>query len=185
MATSPTVLVSGSSAPVSAPTAAPVKFPIVPLLIAVIVGILIAGVACGGVMYYLVRSGKLPTLGSAAVKDPSTPVGSHVMMLDPLLVNLADSGGNSYLRVALTLRVADANGNKGTKPKEAKVNDGNEVVAAVRDTTLMVLGRQTAEGLMAPNGKEQLKTELKSALAERNADLKVLDVFFTDFLVQR
>jgi flagellar FliL protein len=30
-----------------------------------------------------------------------------------------------------------------------------------------------------------LKTELKTALAERNADLKVKDIFFTDFLVQR
>jgi flagellar FliL protein len=38
---------------------------------------------------------------------------------------------------------------------------------------------------MAADGKEKLKAEIKSALAEHNADLKVLDVFFTDFLVQR
>jgi flagellar basal body-associated protein FliL len=30
-----------------------------------------------------------------------------------------------------------------------------------------------------------LKAELKKALSEHNADLKVIDVFFTDFLVQR
>jgi flagellar FliL protein len=48
-----------------------------------------------------------------------------------------------------------------------------------------VLGRQTADGLLAADGKEHLKTELKSALVEHNADLKVKDVFFTDFLVQR
>ena len=185
MATSPTVLVSGSSAPVPALTAAPIKFPIVPLLIAVLVGVLIAGSACGGVVYYLVRSGKLPLLGAATAKEPAMSVGSHVMVLDPLLVNLADSGGNSYLKVALTLRVADASDKKGSKTKDAKITDGNEVVAAVRDTTLTVLGRQTAEGLMAADGKEHLKAELKSALTAHNADLKVLDVFFTDFLVQR
>jgi flagellar FliL protein len=58
-------------------------------------------------------------------------------------------------------------------------------VAAVRDTVLMVLGRQTADGLLAVDGKEHLKSELKAALSERNTDLKVKDVFFTDFLVQR
>jgi len=38
---------------------------------------------------------------------------------------------------------------------------------------------------LASGGKEHLKVELKSALAEQNAKLKVKDVFFTDFLVQR
>ena len=58
-------------------------------------------------------------------------------------------------------------------------------MAAVRDTVLTVLGRQTADGLLAADGKEHLKAELKSAIAEHNPDLKVKDVFFTDFLVQR
>jgi flagellar protein FliL len=185
MATSPTVLVSDSSAPTSSSVVAPVKFPVIPLLIAVLVGVLIAGLAAGGVAYYLARSGRLPALSGAAVKEPATSVGTHTVALDPLLVNLADSDGNSYLRVALTLRVANASDKSGSKPKETKATDGSEVVAEVRDTTLTVLGRQTAEGLMAAGGKEKLKAEIKSALAEHNADLKVLDVFFTDFLVQR
>jgi flagellar protein FliL len=185
MATSPTVLVSGSSASTPAPVAAPVKFPLIPLLIAVLVGVLIAGLAVGGGMYYLARSGRLRALGGAAVKEPAVSVETHAIALDPLLVNLADSGGSSYLRVALTLRVADVSDKKGSKPKEAKATDGGEVVAEVRDTTLTVLGRQTAEGLMAADGKEKLKAEIKSALSEHNADLKVLDVYFTDFLVQR
>ena len=58
-------------------------------------------------------------------------------------------------------------------------------VAEVRDTVLAVLGRQTADGLLAADGKGRLKVELKAALAEHNRDLKVMDVFFTDFLVQR
>jgi flagellar FliL protein len=186
MAPSPTVLVSGSSAPAPASVVAPVKFPVVPLLIAVLVGVLIAGLAAGGVVYYLVHSGKLPTQGGAgARREAATPLVTHAIVLEPLLVNLADDGGNAYLRVAMTLRVANAIDNKGPKPKDEKVKDGNEDVPAVRDTTLMVLGRQTSKGLMAPDGKERLKAELKSALAEHNTDLKVVDVFFTDFLVQR
>ena len=103
-------------------------------------------------------------------------------------MNLADAGGNSYLRLALTLRVADADRknrrqDEGRKSKAEK--DTDEAVAAVRDTVLTVLGRQTADALLAADGKERLKAELKAALAEHNADLKVMDVFFTDFLVQR
>ena len=110
------------------------------------------------------------------------------MVLEPLLVNLADAGGSSYLRVALTLRVADAADKKSQSPTTKKTRTTKvamDAVAAVRDTVLTVLGRQTADGLLAADGKEHLKSELKTALAEHNADLKVRDIFFTDFLVQR
>jgi flagellar FliL protein len=104
------------------------------------------------------------------------------------LVNLADVGGSSYLRLGLTLRVVDAADRKSSKGKEEKSKDdkgADDVVAAVRDTVLTVVGRQTADGLLTADGKHQLKTELKAALAEHNPDLKVKEVFLTDFLVQR
>jgi flagellar FliL protein len=195
MATSPTVLAGASStvppdstpASVAAPAAA--KFPLIPLLIAVVVGVLVATLGVGGVVYYLVRTGRLPGRESSAGKaEVGAPVMTHAMVLEPLLVNLADTSGSSYLRVAMTLRVADATDSKETKPKEEKPKEDKENsgdVAAVRDTMLTVLGRQTADRLLAVDGKEQLKAELKAALAEHNADLKVMDVFFTDFLVQR
>jgi flagellar FliL protein len=192
MATSPTVLAgaSTSSPPVSvsAPVAA-AKIPIVPLLIAVVVGVVIATLGVGGVVYCLARTGRLPMLGRAAQKgEVDLPITTHAMVLEPLLVNLADAGGSSYLRIAMTLRIADVVDKKGAKAKDEKVKDdktGDEAVAATRDTVLTVLGRQTADGLLAGDGKEHLKAELKKALAEHNADLKVMDVFFTDFLVQR
>jgi flagellar FliL protein len=168
-----------------APVAA--KFPVVPLLIAVVVGVVIATLGVGGLVYYLAHAGRLPMLGGAAQKTEA-PATTHAMVLEPLLVNLADAGGGSYLRMSLTLRIADAADKadkkiNNEKSKNDKATD--DAVAAVRDTVLTVLGRQTADGLLAVDGKERLKTELKSALAERNADLKVRDVFFTDFLVQR
>jgi flagellar protein FliL len=195
MATSPTVLAGASSTvpPDSSPAAAaaPVaaKFPLLPLLIAVVAGVLVATLGVGGVVYYLVRTGRLPSReGGVHRMEALGPTATHVMVLDPLLVNLADAGGSSYLRVAMTLRVADSAQGKDAKPKEEKPKDDKEngdVVASVRDTMLTVLGRQTADRLLAADGKEELKAELKAALAEHNADLKVMDVFFTDFLVQR
>jgi flagellar protein FliL len=195
MATSPTVLAGASSTvpPDSPPAAAaaPVatKFPLIPLLIAVVLGVVIATLGVGGVVYYLVRTGRLPGREGAAHRaEAAAQAATHAMVLDPLLVNLADAGGSSYLRIAMTLRVADSAEGKDAKPREEKPKDGKEnsdAVASVRDTMLTVLGQQTADRLLAVDGKEELKTELKTALAEHNADLKVMDVFFTDFLVQR
>src|SRR6267154_1636714 len=191
MATSPTVLAGVSTSSPSAPLAAPVaaKFPIGLLLIAVVVVVVIATLVVGGVVYYLAHTGRLPMQGGALQRTEAVaPTTTRAMVLEPLLVNLADAGGSSYLRVALTLRIADVADKKGAKASDEKSkNDkgAEDAVAAVRDTVLTVLGRQTADGLLAADGKEHLKTELKAALAEHNADLKVKDVFFTDFLVQR
>jgi flagellar FliL protein len=103
-------------------------------------------------------------------------------VLDPLLVNLADENRSSYLRLSMTLQVADAT-TKNPKTKNDKGDD--DTVAAIRDTTLTVLGRETVNNLMAPDGKERLKAELKKALTEHNGDVKVTALFFTDFLVQQ
>ena len=114
---------------------------------------------------------------------------THAIVLEPMLVNLADAGGSSYLRVALTLRVVDAGDKNDGAAKNAKRSSeekgSGDLVASVRDTSLTVLGDQTAEELMSVDGKEHLKEKLKSAFAEHNSEVKVIDVFFTDFLVQR
>lgn len=105
------------------------------------------------------------------------------MALDPILVNLADTGGSSYLRLSLTLQVTDATAKKDVSARSDKSSD--DAVAAVRDTALTVLGSQTSDNLLVPEGKDRLKLDLKRAFAEHNADLKVKELFFTDFLVQR
>jgi flagellar FliL protein len=191
MATSPTVLASASTSPspVPVPSSVAAKFPVVPLLLAIVAGVVIATLGVGGVAYYLAHTGRLPMQGGSVQKmETPVQVTTHAMVLEPLLVNLADAGGSSYLRVALTLRIADGTDKKGAKAKDEESKDGRnseEVAAAVRDTVLTVLGRQTADGLLVADGKEHLKAELKTALAEHNAELKVVDVYFTDFLVQR
>jgi flagellar FliL protein len=154
------------------------------VLIVMLIGAAIASLGFGGVFYYLSRSGRL-SIRKSAVATPGPPVetGSHLLALEPLLVNLADEGASTYLRLSLTLQVADAATKKDSDAKGDK--SGDDAMVAVRDTALTILGRQTADGLLAPDGKERLKVELKKALAEHNAELKVTKIFFTEFLVQR
>jgi flagellar protein FliL len=191
MATSPTVLAgtSTSSAPSAVPEPMTARVPVTPLLIAVVVGVVIATLGVGGVVYYLAKTGRLPMQQGVAQKtEIAGPTTTHAVALEPLLVNLSDAGGSSYLRVAMTLRVADVADKKGAKAKGEKGKEeksSDEAIAAVRDTVLTVLGRQTADDLLAADGKDHLKLALKAGFAEHNADLKVIDVFFTDFLVQR
>jgi flagellar FliL protein len=165
-------------------TAEPAKLPVLPLLIAVVLGVVIAVSAVGGCLYFLLRSGKLPIQTTAIPAAQAVgPIKTHTVPLEPLLVNLADSSGGAYLRVALTLEVSDLAAAKEQK-SEAKGAD-KDANAAVRDTVLTVLGRQASDALLAPDGKDYLKKELKTALAEHNPEIKVMDIFFTEFLVQR
>ena len=191
MATSPTVLVDASTTPLPNATSAPVpaKLPIFPLLVAVVTGVMVASLGVGGVVYYLAHTGRLSMQrGTTQKMTVVAATVTHVLVLEPMLVNLADPSGNSYLRIALTLRVADVSEKNVAKENNEKTKDdkgGDEAVAALRDTVLAVLGRQTSDGLLAVDGKAHLKAELKAALAEHNTDLKAMDVFITDFLVQR
>lgn len=159
------------------------------MMLAMIVAGVIAVAGCGGVVVWLAKSGKLglPT-GVTKVEAATTaePAKTHVVALDPLLVNLADEGGHSYLRVGLSLRVEDKPVVKGAKPEEpAKGKPVNEFEAEERDAALSVMGRATTTELLETEGKEQLKKALQAALKERVPEVKVQDVLFTDFLVQR
>lgn len=169
--------------PVSAASSAPAgsKWPIGPTLIAMGIGAIIASACFSGAFYFLLRSGRLSV--KSAAERPATParIATHLITIDSLLVNLAGDGG-SYLRLSLALQVADPSTAKNAEQKGGKAGDD---MASLRDAALTVLGEQTAEGLLAPGGKEQLKLALKKAFERRDAVLQVKEIYFTDFLVQR
>lgn len=163
-------------------SASKVKLPVAMLLIVVLLGSLLGAAGAGGGLYYLMQSGKLPGGTETAQRTSEGPL--HPMVLEPILANLADDGGHAYLRLGVTLNVegAAAKGETSGEAKSGKTPSEEDL--AVRDTVLAVLGQQTSTWLLGPDGKEHLKIELKDALAKRNAQLKIKDIFFTDFLVQ-
>jgi flagellar protein FliL len=187
MASSPTTLVDPANSQLRAAVEpyAKTKLSAMSLLLVGMFTLAISVWVSTGIVYYLVQTGRLSTKAVAPQKSPDLVVATHALALEPLLVNLADPGGGSYLRIAVTLRLSNAEvpNQKNEKHKEDQSNE--ELIAAARDTILTVLGTQTSETLLAATGKERLKSALKTSLSQHNPELKVLDVFFTDFIVQR
>ncbi len=159
------------------------------ILIPVLLSTVVTLGAVGGGVFWLMKSGKLGGIGAASAVA-ATPViaapASHVLALEPMIVNLADPGGRSYLRAAVSMRIRDeekAEGKKEEAPKDPKAVDG--AAAALRDTTLSVLAGETSDQLLAPDSRETLKKKLEDQYKLHNTETRVLEIYFTEFLVQR
>lgn len=94
--------------------------------------------------------------------------------LETFVLNLADPGQRSYLRVGIDLGLARGIGGKEAVP-----------VGQVRDTILGVLGESKVDELITAKGKTKLKEDLLQALQQRVPELGVEEVYFTEFLIQR
>lgn len=153
------------------------------LLVVCVVAVVLAVGGSAGALLFLAHSGKLggASAASAAAQPKAEDVATKNVVLEPLLVNLADDGGHSYLRVSVVLAEAVGKDEKA-KPDEKPVPGAN---AAVRDAILTVLSSKHAADLLAPNGKEELKKELKQAIDQEVPTAEVQTVYFTDFLVQQ
>jgi flagellar FliL protein len=167
---------------------------LVPLVLIVLCTVLIVLGAVGGGIYWLAKSGRVPIPGVAVSPPPAVrkaePPKTRMMLLEPLLVNLADPSGTGYLRVVVALQVEDLMPAVDTKPKDEKPPEKgkavvNEDEVKMRDAALAVIGRETSDSLLAPDGKDNLKRELMQAIQAKCQKLKLDEVMFTEFLVQR
>ena len=144
------------------------KSPLV-LIIAVVVAVAAAG---GGAFWYARRG------APAAAEAPHAKNSERgLLSLEPFVVNLADASGSRFLRTTVQLIVKDEAEAEHLKKSPASLMQ-------TRGAILELLTVQTAEKLVTPDGK----TALKKLIAERAStaldDTKVLDVLFSDFVVQ-
>jgi|WetSurMetagenome_2_1015567.scaffolds.fasta_scaffold306282_3 flagellar protein FliL len=122
------------------------------------------------------EEGGAPAEEKKAEKEKK-PKGDGLIAMDQFLVNLADEGAQRFVRVKLGLVVE-------SKEEGVKLSEEEVVKARLRSAILEVLAQQTADHIVTPDGKAELK---KVILEKANAALgekKVLDVLFTDFVVQ-
>jgi flagellar FliL protein len=102
---------------------------------------------------------------------------SAVLPLEPFVVNLADPEAARYLRIKISLMVDDK-----TKAKELVENQALQL--KVRDVILQSLTAKTSHDLINEDGKNKLRHEIQEKIAVYFQEPKLVDVMFTEFVIQ-
>lgn len=102
--------------------------------------------------------------------------------IGPLIVNLADVGGDRYLKIKLVLLEVPSAARKGKMEGE---KEGISIQdAIIRDTIITVLSSKTSDDLLSVSGKEELKNELITAINQALHRNLVRKIYFLDFIIQ-
>jgi flagellar FliL protein len=161
------------AAPATPPAPAPAKSRRGLVLVATATLVVLLG---GGGAAYWMYGGNTTAEGAEPAAPEDTGPGAAIP-LEPFVVNLADPGGTRFLRVSLSLVVAEED--------QAKELEENAVMKMkVRSAVLELLALQSAERLITPEGKSELKKAIAGAAAKAVMDLHVTDVLFSEFVVQ-
>jgi len=99
-----------------------------------------------------------------------------VLHLETFTVDMSSPDQKVYLRVGIDLGLGhDLKGQ----------DDGGTPTALVRDTILGVLMAAKPDDLISSEGKQKLKDQILNALHKRAPGLGALEVYYTEFLLQR
>lgn len=178
---------------------------IVLLVVAVLAGLLAAfGVASAA---YLIRYGQTggpiliqvdtgtptPPAPTPNPEAPALPLPGEGIMYDAgtKIVNLADPGGRRYLKVTIVLEFAPHDvayytleGEERTAAQNAFSQKMASKKPLIDDTLTTLLSAKTFEDVYSIEGKDALKQEIIRQLAERLHGYKIVNVYFTEFVVQ-
>ena len=143
--------------------------------------------AGGGVVSFVLINRALGTQAKAADKDQSKEAEqekmaallekSAVLPLEPFVVNLADADAARYLRIKISLMVDN-------KAKAKEVTDNQALQLKVRDVILQSLTVKTSQDLISEEGKNKLRHEIQEKVTVYFRDPKLVDVMFTEFVIQ-
>ncbi len=136
----------------------------------VLVGVLVAvAVALAAVLYFVGIPGVMPKL-----RAPAPPV-YETVELGERVVNLADPGGQRYLRVRLVLEY---------KKNEKLTNELKEKNAQIMDAMLRTLRSKSVEDIRPLDREDKVKVEIMNTINSKLKNGKIERIYFTDFLIQ-
>ena len=107
-------------------------------------------------------------------KSPTAEPGP-IISYQPFIVNLADPGGNRYLRVTLSIELSK----EKDFPAEVTAKEPK-----IKDIILSILASKKLDDVTTPQGKLALKQEIMRRLNTIMAGGQVTDIFLTEFVVQ-
>jgi flagellar protein FliL len=105
--------------------------------------------------------------------NPEHPLGP-IYSLETFIVNLADKGGNRYLRVTMDLEL--------TNPEVAA--EISKRLPQIRDSILMILPSKRFDDISSVDGKVALRDEILEKLNSLVTLGKITNIYFKEFVVQ-
>ena len=170
------------------------------VLIILIIVILLALLGGGGYYAYITffqkPAAEAPAEGEAAKegeasKDGEAPPGEEgkemekkeiaiqpglgvMVPLEPFIINLANSQGNRFLKVTVTLELS-------SPEVHAEVNEN---VQKITDSILILLSSKSFEDVYSVQGKFKLKDEITTRVNRFLVLGHVKDAYFTEFVIQ-
>jgi flagellar FliL protein len=151
------------------------------LMIAVILVVLIVGGA--GAFFFLNKgssnSAKNTQTKSASSESVMNDKNVHIKNLPSMIINLADTSGDRYLKISLALVM-----NGKEKPKGSESSGDTLEDAAIKNAIITVISTKTSDTLLTLSGKEELKKQLIKAINSALGEDAVRDIYFTDFIIQ-
>lgn len=164
------------------------------LIFIILIVVILAGAGVGGNFFLFgnkateehgVNTSAVPDVIPVAQIPQNYNVGNiaepgPIVSYPSFIVNLADAGGNRYLKITIALELTKDN------PKE-KNSFQSEVEAKepkIKDIILSILSSKTYEEISTPQGKIALKQEILRRLNTIMSGGKIVDIYITEFVVQ-
>jgi flagellar basal body-associated protein FliL len=137
--------------------------------------------------------GPTPIEPAAATPEVHTIVPGEGIFIDTgtKIVNLADQGGRKFIRVNVVVEFAPTSTEYLTMAEELKVEYLNTFTAeintklpVINDIIITQISTKDFASIYTADGKELLRSELIAILNEKLSEYTVLNVYFTEFVMQ-
>jgi len=123
--------------------------------------------------FIMMKSLLAPLMPQHAAVEQKTETGTLVTVGE-FTTNISDPSGTRYVKTEVVIEVE----------KDKKVEEGvNEYMPVIKDNILNILAATTVADLDVRN-RELLKQQMKNSLNQALGAEKVLNVYFTTFLIQ-
>jgi flagellar FliL protein len=145
-----------------------------PLVLIVVIVVVVALLAGGGAAAYLLYFKPKPETAVKASVQATKPQVIVFWPMEPFIVNLSDNEGDRFIKVVMQLELSD----------QKLAEEFRMLTPRLRDMMLDLLSSKTYREMMDPIGKQRLRDEIVMRMNMQATQGKVLNVYFTEFVIQ-
>lgn len=148
------------------------------------------GLAAAGALVFTQMSA---TKAAPTIPDPVAGQLGPMLALEDKVINLSQTtpGGYKYAKIGVTIELRpstasfyDLHGAERTKQETTELATYTDALPLLQDAVGSVVSAHDSSTLTTPDGRAKLKAELLAAVKKVLGENVVIDVFFTDFVMQ-